>query len=158
MNYYITKLNELENKPEYDLDHNRFIFSTLFLPGSKEKMKKLAAAILLISFMCGTFSRTAIVVDYYTNTASFAKNCINKSRPMLHCNGKCQMMMKLRQEEKKDNTNPERKNDNKFEVLSSKSFFIAHLYCDMATQTIIARTLLEMPVDRSYSLLKPPLV
>ncbi len=42
----------------------------------------------------------------------------------MHCNGKCQMMKKLKQEENKDEQNPERKSENKNEcVLSSKSFF-----------------------------------
>lgn len=64
-----------------------------------------------------------MVLNYYTNTASYAKNCENKARPMLHCNGKCQLMKKLKQEENKDKQNPERRSDNKDEVLSSKSFF-----------------------------------
>lgn len=42
----------------------------------------------------------------------------------MHCNGKCQMMKKLQQEEKKDQENPERKAENKNEIiLSSKSFY-----------------------------------
>ena len=63
------------------------------------------------------------MMNYYTNTAAYAKNCINKARPKLHCNGKCQMMKKMQQEEKKDQQNPERKAENKAEVLSSKSYF-----------------------------------
>ncbi len=35
---------------------------------------------------------------------------------MLHCNGKCVLAKKLRQEEKKDQQNPERKLENKVEV------------------------------------------
>ena len=64
------------------------------------------------------------MVDYYTNAGKYAKNCENKAKPRMHCSGKCQMMKKLQQEEKKDQENPERKSENKNEsVLSSKSFF-----------------------------------
>ena len=119
-------------------------------------MKKLAAAILLISFMCGVFCRTAIVLDYYANTAAFAKNCINKDKPTLHCNGKCQMMKKLRQDEKKDDTNPERKADGKNEVLSSKSFFTATLDFRQTVRSVSFILMIEKPVDRSYTLLRPP--
>ncbi len=42
---------------------------------------------------------------------------------MLHCNGKCQMMKKIRAEEKKEQESQERKMGSKVEVLSSKSFF-----------------------------------
>lgn len=42
----------------------------------------------------------------------------------MHCNGKCQMMKKLKEEEKKDEQAPDRKAENKNElVLSSKSFY-----------------------------------
>jgi hypothetical protein len=87
-------------------------------------MFKLSATILLLAaFAVQTFYKTFIVTDYYTNTSAYAKNCENKAKPQLHCNGKCQMMKKLKQEEKKDQQNPERKADNKDEVISSKSFF-----------------------------------
>lgn len=71
----------------------------------------------MAAFAVQTFERAVIVINYYTNTASFAKNCENKAKPMLHCNGRCQMLKKLKQEENKDKQNPERKNDNKEEVL-----------------------------------------
>ncbi|MFT3746867.1 MAG: hypothetical protein QM768_01055 [Agriterribacter sp.] len=71
-----------------------------------------------------TFSNAIIVVDYYTNTGNYAKNCENKYVPQMHCNGKCQLMQKLKKEEKKEQQNPERKLENKNEIpLSSKSFF-----------------------------------
>jgi len=42
----------------------------------------------------------------------------------MHCNGKCQMMKKIKQEEKKDAQSPERSNQNKNEIpLSSRSFY-----------------------------------
>ncbi len=86
-------------------------------------LKPLTAILFLAAFSVQTFYRLSIVVDYYTNTASFAKNCENKARPMLHCNGHCQLSKKMKQEENKDKQNPERRNDNKDEVISSKSFF-----------------------------------
>jgi len=72
---------------------------------------------LLLGFAAQIFNRSVIVLDYYTNTASFAKNCENKARPLMHCNGKCQMMKKLKEEEKKDQQNPDRKGDNKDQLV-----------------------------------------
>ncbi len=71
----------------------------------------------LLAFALQTFSRAIIVFDYTVNSKSYARNCENKTRPQLHCNGKCQMMKKLKQEERKDQQNPERKAENKNEVL-----------------------------------------
>ena len=85
--------------------------------------RQITAIIFFAALLTQTFSRLFVVADYYTNTAKYAQNCENKAKPKMRCNGKCQMMKKLQQEEKKDQENPDRKADNKNEiVLSSKSF------------------------------------
>jgi hypothetical protein len=118
--------------------------------------KQVTAAILLLAFMTSSFCNAVIVLDYYTNTAAFAKNCENKALPKMHCNGKCQMMKKLKQEEKKDQNNPERKAENKNEIVSSKSFFTAEFLLEQATRHSSARIIVQQPVDRTYPLLRPP--
>lgn len=90
---------------------------------SKFSNLKYFGFILLLAFVAQTFSKTFITAGYYANTAAYAKNCENKAKPTMHCNGKCQLMKKLKQEENKDKQNPDRKTDNKEEILSSKSFF-----------------------------------
>lgn len=85
--------------------------------------KQLPLLVLLAAFAVQTFNGAAVVVSYYTNTSSYAANCENKAKPMLHCNGRCQMLKKLKQAENKDKQSPERKSERKFDVLSSKSFF-----------------------------------
>jgi len=81
-------------------------------------LKKISSLILLLAFSFQCFNKAFIVVDYYSNTAQYAKACINKSRPKLHCNGRCAMMRKLKADEKKDADNPERKQENKNETFS----------------------------------------
>lgn len=86
--------------------------------------KQLITFILLMSFAAQTFNKVFIVVDYYVNTASFAANCENKAKPFLKCKGKCQMMKELKEEAKKDHQYPDRRGENKNEiVLSNQSFF-----------------------------------
>lgn len=85
--------------------------------------RHITVILLLLAFAIQPLQQALVVLDYYTHTAAYAKNCENKARPMLHCNGKCQMMKKLKEEEKKEQQNNERKLENKIEVLSSKSFF-----------------------------------
>lgn len=73
-------------------------------------MFRITATILLLAaFSAQTFQQAAWVLDYYTNTASFAARCENKALPKMHCNGKCQLMKKLQQEQKKDQERSERK-------------------------------------------------
>ena len=42
-----------------------------------------------------------ILLDYYANHSAYAKDCENKTRPMMHCNGKCHMIKKMQQEKRK---------------------------------------------------------
>jgi hypothetical protein len=86
--------------------------------------RQITALIFFAAFLAQTFGKSFVMADYYTNTPKYAKNCENKAKPKINCNGKCQMLKKLQQEEKKDQENSERKGENKNEViLSSKSFF-----------------------------------
>lgn len=71
-------------------------------------IKRLIAFTLLLAFIAGTFSRLWVVADYYAFTSKYAKNCVNKARPTLHCNGKCQMMQKLKAEEKQETGSSEK--------------------------------------------------
>lgn len=87
--------------------------------------RQIAAIVLLLTFAAYSFHQAVIVLDYYANTASFARACENKARPMMHCNGKCQMMKKLKEEEKKEGQNPTRKNENKDEVVYTNASVVA---------------------------------
>ena len=107
--------------------------------------------------MAQTFSGGLVMLNYYTNTGVFAKNCENKARPKMHCNGKCQMMKKLKQQEKQDQQNPERKTENKIQVLSSKSFYFSSV--EAFAIAVFKATPIEKnyPVkDISYSFFHPP--
>jgi len=65
------------------------------LPIFTAMFKKITATILLLAFVSQTFAGPFIMLDYFVNTAAYAKNCINKARPKMHCNGKCQAMKKI---------------------------------------------------------------
>ena len=73
--------------------------------------KRLIAFVLLLAFLAGTFSRLWVVADYYAFTAKYAKDCVNKAKPSLHCNGKCQMSKKLKAEEKQQEKTQESKSE-----------------------------------------------
>jgi hypothetical protein len=120
-------------------------------------MKKTVAFILLLAFAMDTFSRAIIFVDFYLNQSYLAaKKCENRYRPMLHCNGNCILAKKLRQQEKEDQKNPERKIENKNEVISSRSFFVS--YTDIVPINYPEHNiyLIKRTVDRSFSVFHPP--
>lgn len=51
-------------------------------------------------------------MDYFANRAAYAKVCINKNKPKMHCNGKCRMIRQLQEEEKRE----QQEAVNKFEI------------------------------------------
>lgn len=119
-------------------------------------LRNIAVIPLLIAFAAQSFSGTFIQLGYAINPAAFAKYCVNKAKPKLHCNGKCQMMKKMQEEEKKEQENTENKLDYKVTILSSKSFF-----CTIASTAIIAdkATPFEIAshtVDIPLSVFHPP--
>jgi hypothetical protein len=122
--------------------------------------KQITSILLLLAFAIQTFSGGFVVLNYYTNTAAFAKNCVNKAKPKMHCNGKCQMMKKLKEEEeKKDQQLPERKVENKIEVLSSKSFFYSAATAFSVIASKATTVEKDYPLtDISYSFFRPPQV
>lgn len=64
------------------------------------------------------------MADYMVNLEAYKKACINKAKPMLHCNGKCQMLKKMKKQEGGNETSvPAPKFNQQEVVLSSKSFF-----------------------------------
>ncbi len=78
---------------------------------------------LFLAFVVQTFSAPFIRLDYFFNTADYARNCVNKNRPKMNCNGKCQVMKKILEEEKKEQKDQENKMNSKVELVSSKSFY-----------------------------------
>ena len=95
---------------------------------------QLIVLLFLASFLAQTFSRFFIIADYYANTAKYAALCENKAVLNMHCNGKCQMMKRLKQEQKDEQENQQRAVDNKNEVVffSPFSFSLAQPVTDLS--------------------------
>ena len=112
----------------------------------------------MMAFMIQMFSGQFIMLDYYFNTVAYEKNCENKTRPKLHCNGQCQAMKKVRQQEKQEQENTTHKQDNINKVISAESFF-GCVPVPFPGQSIIAELQLNPNVtDRSFSVFHPPQV
>lgn len=96
--------------------------------------------------------------DFLINQNYIAKNlCENRDKPQLHCNGKCQLCKKLTQEDNKDKQNPQRRNEERNEVLSSRTWF-AKLNLPVVTcskQNFFLKNN-NAVIDQSYSFFQPP--
>jgi hypothetical protein len=75
-------------------------------------------------FISHELSRPLVLADYIINLEKYKQACINKAKPKLMCNGKCQMMKKMNGgKETKETDTPPEKPGSQFHVLSSKSFY-----------------------------------
>jgi hypothetical protein len=79
-------------------------------------LKQAGIVFIMASCMTQFFYSPLLLLDYYLNISSYQKECVNKAKPMLHCNGKCQLMKKLSQEEGKSNKNPQRRSNDKYQL------------------------------------------
>ncbi|MEO9011599.1 MAG: hypothetical protein ABI266_00150 [Ginsengibacter sp.] len=118
----------------------------------------IIASLLIISFSGQMLGGFMIEIDYYLRTASYAKECVNKARPMMHCNGKCQMAKQMLQENKNDQNFPQRKSvNNKISTLSSKTYFASiSLPAFFIIPTSKRQYLSRDAVSRSLDILHPP--
>lgn len=123
-------------------------------------VKKIIASILLFAFWGQTFNQGWYCIGYLVQQKEYMKQCVNRYRPQLHCDGKCLLMKKIEAQEKKENGQaPEMKYAGKTEVLSSKSFFVQSLSMPVITDACyrIASDA-GSPVDQPSSVFHPPTV
>lgn len=87
-------------------------------------LKYVFVILLLTALFAQNFSRSILLADYLVNIELYKKKCINKAKPMLHCNGKCQMLKKLKRQNTGSASDAPVPPFSQFEiVLSSKSYF-----------------------------------
>ena len=81
----------------------------------------ISAILLLFAFAVQSFNGVIIIINYYANTASYSKDCVNRFRPQLKCEGKCVMMKKMIEAEKKDRQAPQPALEMKNDVYTSNT-------------------------------------
>ena len=121
--------------------------------------RRIAVFLLLLMFFAQTFSRYVLVADYYVNRSAYAANCVNKDRPWMKCNGRCQLCKKLdRQDNNQDKQTPERKSGNS----GNETLYTNHTFIGATSSQVVAitRRFPEMkalsPVGMSRKHFHPP--
>jgi len=112
-----------------------------------------------MAFLAQSFCGNLIIADYYLRTSTYALRCENTARPAMHCNGKCQMMKKLKQEENNQESNPEGKPENKNELPLFLKFFIINAPAPdivVLRQTTMPLATVGKPAGRPGDIFHPP--
>ena len=127
---------------------------------SRFSSSKIIAFFFILSFFTHQFGKLMIIADYNANNSQYAKNCINKSKPKLHCNGKCQMMKKIQAQEKKEKEDAEKKNENKKNAPIYFEHFIANVNNHLISidKNKFHSINCSKPIGRSFRIFNPPKV
>lgn len=81
-------------------------------------MKKILVILLTLLVFIQPLSKVWIFVSFKINQDYIAKNlCENRAKPILKCNGKCQLMKKLKQADKEEEKQTPQTIKEKLEVL-----------------------------------------
>lgn len=92
------------------------IITTIFAP----MLKRFTAILLLITLISSNFTQLFVYAGFKVNQKFIAdKLCINRSRPWMHCNGKCYFMKKIQQASENEKKQEAKDNLNRLEI----SFF-----------------------------------
>ena len=119
--------------------------------------QRLMVVLLLFTLMLQCFSKMIVVADFYANRDYIARNlCINRLNTAVHCGGRCQLDKRIL-DENKNNGDTEHKSDSRFEVLSSKSFYLTSFFL---FQPRVSRSYpvvaADGPVDQPAVIFHPP--
>lgn len=121
-------------------------------------MKKIALIIVLFMFLKPLFP----VLEYAVNYEYISKVlCVNKAKPMMHCNGKCHLMKELaKAQETEKQTSSNKKNitvDTVDLILDIKNDFSLCVYNVNITTTIHSKYSNLYSHLNLYSIFHPPI-
>lgn len=124
-------------------------------------MNRFLAYFLTALLLLQTLGPELLVVNYELNKAQItAQYCVNKAKPMLHCNGQCHLAQQLRKTEGTDKKAPVTFAKGKFDVLPTAGplAFRAPRCWPLATRPYAARPAARYADAPTPGVFRPPLV
>ncbi|HZY35658.1 MAG TPA: hypothetical protein VFE53_03355 [Mucilaginibacter sp.] len=108
-------------------------------------LRRVTGYLLIAALLSVNFSTLFIFAGFELNRDYIATHlCINRDKPLLHCNGKCYFMRKIKQEREKEKSQ---------ERQSQKNLFQDALFGRKAETKFYTRVLQEFPTpDRHTNL------
>jgi len=80
-------------------------------------LKRALAILLILSLTVSEFQRVFVYAGFKINQGYIAKTlCVNRSRPWMHCNGRCYFMRKLKAAEENEKKQADKDNLNRLEI------------------------------------------
>ena len=118
--------------------------------------KQIITTLLLLAFIAQVFKGPFILMDYYANKGTFVKNCINKNRPAIKCNGKCQMMKALLAQQKKEQEGIENKIKLKIDSLAPTQIFCSDYFLSQGFKSYFLLQAKHTSAGITFDIKHPP--
>jgi hypothetical protein len=85
----------------------------------KKNLHSIIAFVVISAFVMQALGKFIIYTNYIINKEYIANNlCVNKSKPILKCNGKCHLAKQLKKQDQKENKSSSSKE--KIEVITDQ--------------------------------------
>lgn len=121
-------------------------------------LKSIISILLCTVFLLQPVSKLLIVIDYELNKVSITQNfCENKSKPKMHCNGKCHLKKQLDKEDKKEQSLPDPSKE-KSEVQFHSTVVISELVVTSIEITPHFTYSFSYPDAPAFAIFHPPIV
>jgi len=85
-------------------------------------LNRVTSIVLLVALLSANFSRLFVYAGFELNKEYIATQlCENRDKPLLHCNGHCYFMKKIKQAQEKDKSNERETQKSLFQEVFVKS-------------------------------------
>lgn len=121
-------------------------------------LRKTIAIALLVALISSNFSRLFVYAGFELNQKYIAGNlCVNKSRPWMHCNGRCYFMRKVKQAEENEKKQQRSNQQNHYQEALPAIIPVSQLaFKEESPKRSYPKCATPNLVDRPYSILLPP--
>lgn len=122
-------------------------------------LKRIISSCLLVALISSNFSRFFIYAGFELNHKDIAKNfCVNKSRPKMHCDGKCYFMRKIKEAQENEKKQERAGQKNSYQEGLPVSFTVSTVLFKEEAPSKIShpRAITPATIQRSSFILQPP--
>lgn len=112
----------------------------------------------MLVILLQTFSRFVVEADYFLNKNYIAEVlCLNKQKPAMHCNGKCYLSKKLKEQEKQEQAPTAKKSKIEVEIFTLSEPFRINICYQRSEPEYLPAILLPLS-SLPRSVFRPPAV
>ena len=103
-----------------------------------------------------TISRGIIIINYIQNTEFYLASCVNKDKPELACDGKCQVAEQMEKENQKDRHTVKQSSFSDLVFIEDFSFLNSSEHLFFPKQETFLLLTIGSVIERANSLFYPP--